>query len=669
MSNYLKKMFILSGIGILSLNNVTFPLISADVSADEIKITKSGTSNSNFSLPDNSVTFNATSTEYYQEGRYEGTVTLSNEAGNVIKTGSKIIVQFPIEGIDMNSISLTDPILNQFFTPVLDINTGTLTLTLKKDIVGNANIHFNLSGNVIGEVNQSYDVSISATDENSQTSEVINHNPSFIVKENSSTPGYGFLNSFWGLSPVEHGGFVGKSNESIEDYPTGIFQHNSFSIQNFSQINYGNKFELPKDQHYRFSWYIEPMNGGSATTNIDIKNIKVFNDADGSEIPKSWYKVYLDPNRPTQQVWIDFKSEQQIIQEGLGNPASNISYRVQLQSSVSDELEAYLTISYNYIISASNGFIDSTEFFLANIFQKNGGSELFPMLSVEDKTFFVNDLTDKNINEKLLENITALDTIDGDISEKIIVDHSQVNPKVPGDYEISYSVTNSFNNTTVEKAIVHIVEKEEGAPITVRYVNEDDEDIIPPEQLTGKIDDSYTTKNKTFKGYDLKKIPDNAEGTFTNQPQTVVYEYKGLLLFQSAPLQVDFGNHVISSINEKYWIDSKKGDLIVDDYRKLGSSWSMKAQLTQDFTGIKSKKVLESTLSYITKEGERREINTEENIKIIDYLTNKHETVNLSSKWLEKQSGLELEVPSGKALADQYQAILNWTLEDGVPNN
>lgn len=667
MPHYLKKMVLLSGISILSLNNVTLPLISSDVSAEEIKIAKSDISN--FALPNNSVTFSASSNEYYQGERYEGIITLSNKAENVIKTGSKIIVQFPTEGIDVNSISLTDPILNQFFSPVLDTNTGTLTLTLKKDIVGNANINFNLSGNIIGVINQNYDVSISATDENSQTSEVINHNPSFIVKENNIIPGYGFLNSFWGLSPIDTGEFIGKSNESIANYPTGIFKSNSSCIQNFSQINYGNKFELPKDQHYRFSWYIEPMNGGSATTNIDINNIKVFNDVDGSEIPKSWYTVYLDSNRPTQQVWIDFKSEQQIVQEGLGNPSSNISYRVQLQSSVSNELEAYLTVSYNYIVTASNGFIDSTEFALANIFQKKGGSELFPVLSVEDKTFFVNDLTDKNINEKLLENITALDTIDGDISEKIIVDHSQVNPKVPGDYEVSYSVTNSFNNTTVEKAIVHIVEKEEGAPITVRYVNEDDEDIIPPEQLSGKIDDSYTTKNKTFKGYDLKKIPDNAEGIFTNQPQTVVYEYKGFLLFQSAPSQINFGNHVLSNKNEKYCIESKKGDLVIDDYRKLGSSWTMKAQIAQDFTGLKSKKVLESTLSYITKEGERREINTEENTKIIDYLTSKHETVNLSSKWLEKQSGLELEVPSGKALADQYQAVVNWTLEDGVPNN
>lgn len=667
MSHYLKKMFLLSGIGILSLNNLTLPLISSNVLADEIKITKSDTYN--FSLPDNSVTFNASSNEYYQGERYEGTITLSNKEGNVIKTGSKIIIQFPTKGIDMNSIILSDPILNQFFTPLLDTNTGTLTLTLKRDIVGNANINFNLSGSIIGEVNQNYEVSISATDENSQTSEVINHNPSFIVKENSSTPGYGFLNSFWGLSPVDTGGFIGKSNESIGNYPTGIFRYNSSCIQNFSQINYGNEFTLPKDQHYRFSWYIEPMNGGRAITNIDINNIKVFNDVDGSEIPKSWYKVYLDPNRPTQQVWIEFKSEQQIVQEGLGNPSSNISYRVQLQSSVSDELEAYLTISYNYIISDSNGFIDSTEFFLANIFQKKGGSELFPVISVEDKTFFVNDLTDKNINEKLLDNITALDTLDGDISDKIIVDHSQVDPKVPGDYEVSYSVTNSSNNTTVEKAIVHIVEKEQGAPITVRYVNEDDEDIIPPEQLTGKIDDPYTTQNKTFDGYILEGIPDNAKGLFTDQPQTVIYKYKGQLIFKSAPSQINFGNHVLSNKTETYLIDSKQGDLVIDDYRKLGSTWIMKAQIIQDFTGIESKKILGSTLSYINENGKKEEINTKESTQIVNYSTDKHETVNLSSKWLEKKYGLELEVPSGKAVVDKYQAILNWTLENGVPNN
>ncbi|EGO5014202.1 DUF5011 domain-containing protein [Enterococcus faecalis] len=619
-----------------------------------------------FSLLNNTVSYSANSNEYYKGDLYKGSVSISNKDGNVIEIGSTITIMLPVDGIDMESINLTDSVLQEFFNVSLDKETGLLTLILKKQIVGNSNININFSGKIIGEVEQTYNVSINATDVNGNTSEVINNSPSFVVKENTNPPAYGFLNAFWGISPNEFGGFLGKSENDVEGLPTGIFKKNSYLVENFAQINYGGNYSLSETSHYKFAWYIFPSIG-KGTTSIDPNDIKVFNDITNNEIPKEWYTVSLDESKPTQEVWVEFKSQKEI--EALGGRIdSNISYRVQLQAKVTDELTSYHSTSYNYVISNSGGLIDSTEFKLNNIFSDNGGSELFPTLTVEDKTFYVNELSESNIKEKLLKNIQALDSLDGDISHLVQVDYSKVNSNTIGDYEISYSVTNSQGNTTTKTAIVHIIDRENASPVTVKYVDENGIDIIPPEEINGKVGDKYTTKSKDFDGYVIKEFPENAEGILKDEPQTVVYKYNGQLLFKNAPTKLSFGEHVISGKDESYFIESKTGDLIVQDFRSIGSTWTLSAQLSKDFIGQRTNKMLGSTLSYIDKNGNKNRISVENKTQIASYSTENHLEVNLSSEWEANKSGLELEVPAGKALIDEYEAVIDWTLEDGVPN-
>lgn len=573
----------------------------------------------------------------------------------------------PVDGIDMTSIFLNDPQLQEFFTASLNKESGVLELTLKKQIVGNSTIDIKISGKITGIVDQSYDVSINATDFNGQESEVINNTPSFIVKENLNPPSYGFLNAFWGLGPNEVGNFFAKSDEDIEGLPTGIFYKNSFLVQNFTQINYGGNYKLPPNAHYKFAWSIEPFSG-TGTTNIDTNDIRVFNDVTNIEIPKEWYTITLDPNESTKKVWIEFKSEEEIEKMG-GEVDSQISYRIQLQAGVTDELTTYHSTAYNYIVTSSGVLIDETKFELNNIFSEDGNSELYPTLTVEDKTFYVNDLNDGNINTKLLENISAVDTIDGNITNQVIVDYSKLDPKISGDYEVTYSVKNSSGNTTIKKSIVHIIDRENAAPVTVKYIDDDGKDIIPQEQISGKIGDSYSTDSKIFDGYILNKTPDNAQGILKNEPQTVVYEYKGQLVFISAPSQINFGDHILSAKTENYFIESKVGDLVVEDFRSIGSTWTMSAQLMKDFVGKESNKALGSTLNFIDKDGNKEIISTKDKTQIISHSTDSHDEVNLSSEWIDNKVGLELEVPAGKALVDEYQAVIDWTLENGVPNS
>lgn len=65
----------------------------------------------------------------------------------------------------------------------------------------------------------------------------------------------------------------------------------------------------------------------------------------------------------------------------------------------------------------------------------------------------------------------------------------------------------------------------EGAPVTVRYVDERGEDLVVPETLTGKVGEAYSTKVKDILGYQIEQIPKNAKGSFQLDPQTVLYQY------------------------------------------------------------------------------------------------------------------------------------------------
>lgn len=619
-------------------------------------------------LVDHAVSFSANSDIFVQGANYTGTVTLANKDGNETEAGTTIVISLPAAGLDLDSLNLNDENLQKYFVVSFDKASGQLTLVLQKKLIGNSIISVKFGAIVKGTPGESYPVSVTAQGVNQVPAVVNNNSPKFSVKETGQPPAYGFLNAFWGIGPTEHGTYVGKSETDIEGLPTGIFNLSEDVIQNFAQINYSGGYQLPANAHYRFAWYIENVSGAGSTM-IDPQEIKVVNDLTNEVIPTSWYTVSLDKDRPKQEVWVDFKSIEEIKALG-GNAATNISFRVQLQAHVSNDSITYHTTAFNYILDDFGNTLKSYEFQLNNIFAPQGSSSLFPTLtSVKDKTFYVGELTDQNINEKLLAGIKAEDTEAGDISNLVTVDHSALDPNTVDDYQVTYRVMNHSGHSTEKQATIHIIDRPQAAPVTVRYTDEDDRDIIPAETITGKVGDGYTTTAKIFPGYSLLTSPENATGTLTANPQTVIYKYAGQLIFKSAPSEIDFGQHVLSPMDETYPIESFQGSLVVTDYRKIGSSWRMLARLSQDFTGVTSGKALGSTLFYIDKQGNKRVITTKDSTKIADHTTGQQQDTDLSADWLQPKAGLELTVPAGKALADQYQGVIEWTLEDGVPNS
>ncbi|MCP7659024.1 MucBP domain-containing protein [Listeria monocytogenes] len=64
------------------------------------------------------------------------------------------------------------------------------------------------------------------------------------------------------------------------------------------------------------------------------------------------------------------------------------------------------------------------------------------------------------------------------------------------------------------------------ANITVKHLDENNNELAPSEVLSGIVDEAYTTNPKEIKDYSLVKVPTNASGKFTTEAQTVIYHYK-----------------------------------------------------------------------------------------------------------------------------------------------
>lgn len=79
--------------------------------------------------------------------------------------------------------------------------------------------------------------------------------------------------------------------------------------------------------------------------------------------------------------------------------------------------------------------------------------------------------------------------------------------------------------TMSPQTITYQYQAKEAAPITVKYVDTAGNELAS-DTLTGLFGTSYTTEAKEFSGYTLKTTPNNANGTFSMDAQTVTYVYE-----------------------------------------------------------------------------------------------------------------------------------------------
>ncbi|MBC2185070.1 cell surface protein [Listeria sp. FSL L7-0253] len=108
------------------------------------------------------------------------------------------------------------------------------------------------------------------------------------------------------------------------------------------------------------------------------------------------------------------------------------------------------------------------------------------------------------------------------------------------EYELDTSKLPADGIGTLDYAplsVTYVYEKMEGAPVTVKYVDENGDEITTSENLTGKLGSSYQTEAKEIAGYTLdeSKLPTNASGEFEASTQTVTYVYQAVPATPTTP--------------------------------------------------------------------------------------------------------------------------------------
>ncbi|MFB8590570.1 MucBP domain-containing protein [Enterococcus casseliflavus] len=78
----------------------------------------------------------------------------------------------------------------------------------------------------------------------------------------------------------------------------------------------------------------------------------------------------------------------------------------------------------------------------------------------------------------------------------------------------------------VAQEVVYVYERSDAAPVTVRYEDTEGNELAAPTVMNGKVGLPYTSEAKTINGWYVSQTPSNANGTYSETAQEVVYVYE-----------------------------------------------------------------------------------------------------------------------------------------------
>ncbi|MDO7872383.1 MAG: MucBP domain-containing protein [Enterococcus casseliflavus] len=90
--------------------------------------------------------------------------------------------------------------------------------------------------------------------------------------------------------------------------------------------------------------------------------------------------------------------------------------------------------------------------------------------------------------------------------------------------EIQGDKIGTFSDTAQE--VVYVYERSNAAPVTVKYEDTEGNELAAPTVMNGKVGLPYTSEAKTIPGWFVAQTPSNANGTYSETAQEVVYVYE-----------------------------------------------------------------------------------------------------------------------------------------------
>ncbi|MBC2184609.1 LapB repeat-containing protein [Listeria sp. FSL L7-0253] len=186
------------------------------------------------------------------------------------------------------------------------------------------------------------------------------------------------------------------------------------------------------------------------------------------------------------------------------------------------------------------------------------------------------DITVQYMDEKGIELATS-DILSGNMDEAYVT-----TAKTITGYTLIETPSNATGKFTENEQIVKYTYRAiQAEPIlakdvTVNYQDEFGAEISEAEVLTGEIGESYTTAPKIIEGYILMETPTNADGIFTETPQTVTYVYRLESTQVAANITV---KHLDESSNELAPTEVLSG--------KIGEAYTTKAKQLEGYSLVK----------------------------------------------------------------------------------
>ncbi|GAB7389671.1 MucBP domain-containing protein [Lactococcus garvieae] len=136
--------------------------------------------------------------------------------------------------------------------------------------------------------------------------------------------------------------------------------------------------------------------------------------------------------------------------------------------------------------------------------------------------------------------------------------------------EVQGNASGTFSDQPQE--VVYVYERTDAAPVTVKYQDEDGNDLSPADTLNGKIGLPYESQPKSINGWSVKTTLSNASGTFSDQPQEVVYVYERT---DAAPVTVKYQDEDGNDLSPADTLNGKIG-LPYESQPKSINEWSVK---------------------------------------------------------------------------------------------
>lgn len=142
----------------------------------------------------------------------------------------------------------------------------------------------------------------------------------------------------------------------------------------------------------------------------------------------------------------------------------------------------------------------------------------FNLKSGEEKTFSVAQIP----NQQGIINTT----VQGDLN--YYYDQVYLNPET-GETSTTPQKPMHLLTVTDDKQVTVTYPTTKQSTITVRYMDEEGNQLIDPITKTDIVGKEYSTEQKTFDGYQFEKLTGNASGVFTENDQEIVYVYKKMM--------------------------------------------------------------------------------------------------------------------------------------------